>query len=83
MDIDSAQYRVTLCSIILHGTFNGVVEFLFKITVYLLIKDYSGMNIKNSTMLHTVVLMCFQMATIFHHKKKEKNRRPRFAYLHY
>ena len=39
--------------------FNGVVEFLFIIAVYLRIKDYSGMNIKNSTMLHTVMFNVF------------------------
>ena len=41
------------------GIFNGVVEFLFIIAVYLRIKDYSGMNIKNSTMLHTVMFNVF------------------------
>ena len=38
---------------------NGVVEFLFIIAVYLRIKDYSGMNIKNSTMLHTAMFNVF------------------------
>ena len=41
------------------GIFNGVVEFLFIIAVYLRIKDYSGMNIKNSTMLLTFMFNVF------------------------
>ena len=54
-----SENSTTMWTRYFHEHFNGVVEFLFIIAVYLRIKDYSGMNIKNSTMLHTVVFNVF------------------------
>ena len=54
--------------------FNGVVEFLFIIAVYLRIKDYSGMNIKkfnNDT--HSFVWCVFKWQSDQSGKKTDDN----------